>query len=102
MSATTTAIWVIVIGTAGATIRPPLPLAIWCLLGVGELPDHQVEVPGRVFPVVEGAAAHDDVGAPARHLGRVAEGHPAVHADQDLGPAAAGQVAHGADALPGA
>src|SRR5215472_13963084 len=33
MSATTTAICVIVIGTAGGTMRPPLPLAIWYLLG---------------------------------------------------------------------
>src|SRR6185437_12494330 len=86
MSATTTAICVIVMGTAGGTIRPPLPLAIWCLLGVGQLLDHQVEVPCGVVPVVDGAAAHDDVGAPARHLGRVTEGHPAVHADQHLGP----------------
>src|SRR5690348_18211153 len=102
MSATTTAICVIVMGTAVGTIRPPLPLTIWCLLGVGQLLDHQVEVPGGVVPVVDGAAAHDDVGAPAGDLGRVAEGHPAVHADQHLGPAAPGQVAYGQDALPGA
>src|SRR2546430_11353940 len=57
MSATTTAICVIVMGTAGGTIRAPLPLAIRYLLGCSQLGAEQVQVPGRVDPVEDGAAA---------------------------------------------
>src|SRR5689334_7268678 len=69
MSATTTAICVIVMGTAGGTIRAPLPLAIRYLLGCSQLGAEQVQVPGRVDPAEDGAAAHDDVDTPARDLG---------------------------------
>src|SRR6266567_1935578 len=72
MSATTTAICVIVMGTAGGTIRAPLPLAIRYLLGCSQLGAEQVQVPGRVDPVEDGAAAHDDVDTPARDLGQQA------------------------------
>src|SRR3984893_10307937 len=77
MSATTTAICVIVMGTAGGTIRPPLPLVIRYLHCSSQLAGQQVQVPGRVDPVEDGAAAHDDVDAPARDLGRVGDGHSA-------------------------
>src|SRR5580693_5146354 len=102
MSATTTAICVIVMGTAGGTIRAPLPLAIRYLLGCSQLGAEQVQVPGRVDPVEDGAAAHDDVDTPARDLGRVADGHSAVHADQHVGSGPAGQFAHVVHPLPGA
>src|ERR1700748_832414 len=46
MSATTTAICVIVMGTAGGTIRAPLPLAIRYLLGCSQLGAEQPP-PGR-------------------------------------------------------
>src|SRR5579863_5412304 len=94
MSATTTAICVIVIGTAGGTMRPPLPVAIWYLLGSCQLAGQQVQVPGRVDPVEDGAAADDDVDTPARDLGGVRDGHPAVHADQHVRPGAPGQLAY--------
>src|SRR5580693_9308217 len=51
MSATTTAICVIVIGTAGGTIRPPLPLAIRYLLGCSQLAGRQVQVAGQAGAV---------------------------------------------------
>src|ERR1700732_1951115 len=102
MSATTTAIWVIVMGTAGGTIRPPLPLVIRYLLSAQkQLTGQQVQVPGRVDPVEDGAAAHDDVDAPARDLGRVGDGHPAVHADQHVRAGAPGQLAHLTNPLAG-
>jgi hypothetical protein len=47
MSATTTAICVIVMGTAGGAIRAPLPLAIRYLLGCSQPPGQQVQVPGQ-------------------------------------------------------
>src|SRR5260370_34324873 len=94
MSATTTAICVIVMGTAGGTIRPPLPLAIGYLLGCSQLAGQQVQVPGRVDPVEDGAAADDDVDTPARDLGRVGDGHPAVHADPHVRPGAACPLAY--------
>ena len=73
---------------------PPRVLLNWALM--------QVQVPGRVDPVEDGAAAHDDVDTPARDLGRVADGHSAVHADQHVGSGAPGQVTHVVDPLPGA
>src|ERR1700733_9591166 len=56
MSATTTAICVIVMGTDGVTMRPPLLLAIGCLLGcyAVELVEQPVQVGGRVGPVENG------------------------------------------------
>src|SRR5690348_16812106 len=106
MSATTTAIWVIVIGTGGATMRPPLLPDMCYLRGRGRdgvLPClcHQVEVAGRAAPVEDGAAAGDHVGAPAGDLGGVGHGDPAVHAHQDVGAAAGGQLTDGAEAAAG-
>src|SRR5580698_9893048 len=96
MSATTTAICVIVMGTDGVTMRPPLLLAIGCLLEcyavelveycAVELVEQPVEVCRRVGPVEDGAAADDHVRSPARYLRRVADRHTAVDADQDVGP----------------
>src|SRR5580704_4405767 len=93
MSATTTAICVIVMGTAGGTIRPPLPLAIRYLQS-NQFTGQQIQVPGRVDPVEDGTAADDDVDPPARDLRRVGDGHPAVHADQHVRPGAPGQLAY--------
>src|SRR5439155_10624980 len=104
MYATTTTICVIIMETAGGTIRAPLPLAIRYLLGCSQLAAEQVQVPGRVEPfdpVEDGAAAHDDVDSPARDLGRVGDGHSAVHADQHVGAGPGGQLAHVAHPLPG-
>src|SRR5580704_3865450 len=109
MSATTTAIWVIVIGTTGGTMRPPLPVAIRYLLrgtpgglphGMEQFMVQPVQVLRRVHPVEDGAAAHDHVDVPAGHLSSIADRHPAVHADQDLGARLPGQLAHLRHPLP--
>src|SRR6516164_9044235 len=106
MSATTTAIWVIVIGTGGATMRPPL-LPDMCYLldrasdGVLQCLSHQFEVAGRVTAVEDRAAADDHVGAPAGDLGGVRHRDAAVHAHQDVGAAAGGQLTDGFEAAAG-
>src|SRR6516225_5669528 len=103
MSATTTAIWVIVIGTGGATMRPPL-LPDMCYLldrgrdGVLQCVCHLREVAGRAAAVEDRAAADDHVGAPAGDLGGVGDGDAAVHAHQDVGAAAGGQLTDGVEA----
>src|ERR1700733_13422852 len=121
MSATTTAIWVMVIGTGGATMRAPLLPAICYLLdrarrlaylpgrargpGVEQRVGHEFEVLGRAPPlasraarVEDRAAADQHVDVPAGHLSRVAQADPAVHADQHVGAGLSGQLADGRNA----
>src|ERR1700735_3759034 len=104
MSATTTAIWVMVIGTGGATMRPPLLPAICYLLDrarrlcwlsgrarrlrAEQRLGDDVKVVGRAGALARGAARAEDraaadqhVDVPASHLGRVGQADPAVHAD---------------------
>src|SRR5882757_3361692 len=125
MSATTTAIWVMVIGTGGTTMRAPLLPAICYLLGrargLCQLPDRarrlcveqrlgdELEVLGRAPALIGGAARVEDraaadqhVDVPAGHLARVGQADPAVHADQHVGSGLGGELADGRDPAAGA